>query len=169
MRNVLVGALCLSLWGHAASGDRNSRDLASTTQGPAGQFGAGAFRLEFATWGVAPPVVVTWSEPQYTRAGMALKLQGTVELDVVVNADGSVGDARLVRGLDARLPYLIADVRRVRGDAVADAVLGMLVNGAIGLDASAIDCVKTWTFTPASILGKPVAAIRATSVVFRLR
>ena len=66
---------------------------------PAGQFGAGAFRFDWATWGVAAPVLLTSSEPRYTTAGMALKLQGTVELEVVVKADGTVGDARVIRGL----------------------------------------------------------------------
>jgi len=42
-------------------------------------------------------------EPQYTRAGMVLKLQGTVELEVVVKADGDVGHSDSVRAIQASL------------------------------------------------------------------
>ena len=135
---------------------------------PAGEFGAGAFRLDRTTWGVATPVVRTSSEPQYTRAGMVLKLQGTVDLEVVVKADGTVGDARVSRGLDARLPDLVAELRRI-GDAHAEAVLQIVGNGPIGLDANAIECVRTWTFKPGAILGKAAPVIQAVSVPFKLR
>jgi len=134
---------------------------------PPGQFGAGAFRLDWTSWGVAAPVVRTSSEPQYTRAGMVLKLQGTVDLEMVVNADGTVGDARVIRGLDARLPELVAELKR--GGAHEQEVLQIVGNGPIGLDASAIECVKTWTFVPGTVLGKPTAIIQAVSVPFKLR
>jgi len=135
---------------------------------PAGQFGAGAYRLDWATWGVAAPVVLTSSEPQYTAAGMALKLQGIVELEVVVTAAGTVGDSRVIRGLDARLPDLVAELKRV-GGAHADAVLQIVGNGPLGLDDRARECVKTWSFKPGTILGKPTPVIRAVSVAFKLR
>ena len=136
---------------------------------PAGQFGAGAFRFDWATWGVSAPVLLTSSEPRYTAAGMRLKLQGTVALEVVVKADGTVGDARVMRGLDARLPELMPEFRRIRGDQEADAVLRMLDHGQIGLDANALECVRTWTFKPGTILGKATSVVRAVSVPFRLR
>ena len=135
---------------------------------PAGLFGAGAYRLDWATLGVAAPVVRTSSEPEYTRAGMVLKLQGTVELEVVVKADGTVGDARVVRGLDARLRDLLAELKRI-GDAHAEAVLQIVGNGPIGLDANATECVRTWTFVPGTILGKTASVIQTVSVPFKLR
>lgn len=150
------------------------RTLELTSPIPAGQFGAGAYRLDSATWGVAAPVVVlTSSEPQYTRAGMVLKLQGTVELEVVVKADGSVGDARVITGFEARLPALLADLRaRALGGPDSNhaaLVLQIVGDGPIGLDANAIECVRTWTFTPGTILGRPASVIRTVSMPFRLR
>lgn len=133
-----------------------------------GRFGAGAFRFDWTTWGVSDPVLLTSTEPQYTRAGMVLKLQGTVELEVVVKADGTVGDARVMRSLDARLPDLVAELKRLNDDH-ARAVLQVVGNGPIGLDANALECVKTWTFKPGTILGKATSVIRAVSVPFRLR
>jgi hypothetical protein len=133
-----------------------------------GRFGAGAIDLTFTTWGVTAPVVVTSIAPQYTAAGMALKLQGTIDLQVVVNADGTVGDARVTRGLDARLPDLLADFEG-RNDDHSLAVLKIVGNGPLGLDANAIACVKSWTFTPGTILGKPHAILHPVSVDFRLR
>jgi hypothetical protein len=135
---------------------------------PAGQFGARAFRLDWTTWGVAAPEVLTMSEPLYTRAGFALKLQGNVEVEVLVNADGSVGDARVVRGLDARLPALLDELRRHNGPH-EQWVLQTVGNGPIGLDANALECVKTWTFQPGTILGKPTPVIQTVSVAFKLR
>jgi len=135
---------------------------------PAGQFGAGAYRFDWATWGVAAPVVRTTREPQYTQAGMILKLQGAVDLEVVVKPDGTVGDARVMRGLDARLPELVAELKRL-GGSHSDFVLQTVGNGPIGLDANALECVKTWTFEPGTILGRAVPVIQTVSVPFKLR
>jgi len=135
---------------------------------PAGQFGAGAYRLDFTTWGVAAPVVLTSSEPQYTRAAMVAKLQGTVQLEVVVKADGTVGDARVRQGLDAQLPAILAELRRIN-DAHAVSVLQIIGDGPLGLDANAVECVKTWTFTPGTVLGNPTPIVRDVAVAFKLR
>jgi hypothetical protein len=135
---------------------------------PTGRFGSGAYRLDWTTWGVTAPAVLTSREPQYTAAGMAVKLQGTVELEVVVNADGTVGDARVLKGLDARRPEIVAELKRI-DDAHANSVLRLIGDGPLGLDASAVECVKTWTFTPGTILGNPRPIIQAVSVEFRLR
>ena len=61
---------------------------------------------------------------------MRSKVQGRVELEVVVEADGTVGDVVVVRSLDTQF----------------------------GLDASAIDAAKRWRFEPATLNGQPVAA-----------
>ena len=135
---------------------------------PNGQFGAGALRLDFAPWGVTTPVVLTSNEPQYTRAGMMAKLQGTVLLEVVVNADGTVDDARVVNSLDARRPEIVAELRRMN-NTHAHAVLEVIGDGPLGLDANAIDCVKTWTFTPGTVLGKPTRVVQNVLVSFKLR
>jgi|SRR5579862_2096256 len=137
---------------------------------PAGknEFGTGAFRPELAVWGVAAPVVLTSREPQYTRAGMLAKLQGTVDLEVVVKADGAVGDVQILKGLDERLPDILADLKG-HSDAHSLAVLEAIGNGPLGLDANAVECVKTWTFTPGTVLGNPKPMIQKVSVPFKLR
>lgn len=134
---------------------------------PSGQFGAGAYRLDFTTWGVATPVILASSEPQYTRAGMLLKLQGKVRLEVVVGADGTVADARVVDGLEARRSSLVAELKRLGGEHSLY-VLEALGDGPIGLDANAITCVKTWSFAPGTILGKPTPIVQEVSVDFKL-
>jgi hypothetical protein len=134
---------------------------------PSGQFGAGAMRLDYATWGVSAPVVLTSREPEYTRAGMLLKLQGKVRLEAVVNADGTVADARVVDGLEARRSALVAELKRLGGQHELY-VLQELGDGPIGLDTNAIACVKTWSFTPGTILGKPTAIVHDVSVDFKL-
>jgi hypothetical protein len=133
-----------------------------------GQFGAGGYRLQYTTWGVTAPVVLTSKEPQYTAAAMAAKLQGTVELEVLVNADGTVGDARVLKGLDALLPDIVAELKRHGGDH-SIAVLQVIGDKPLGLDANALECVKSWTFQPGTILGKPTPIIQPVSVQFKLR
>ena len=99
---------------------------------------------------------------------MILKLQGVVEVEAVVNADGSVGDARVLKGLDWRLPDLVAELKRI-GGTHSESVLQIVGNGPIGLDANAVECVKTWTFTPGTILGEATPIIQTVSVPFKLR
>jgi hypothetical protein len=136
---------------------------------PAGRgFGAGALRLDWTTWGVAAPAVLTSREPQYTRAAMVAKVQGTVDVEVVVDADGTVREARVMTGLDWLLPDLVTDLKR-HDDAHSRAVLDVIGTGPLGLDASAVECVKTWTFTPGTVLGKPHAMIHKVWVEFKLR
>jgi hypothetical protein len=51
--------------------------------------------------GVSLPVVVTDVKPLYTPEAMAARIEGAVELDTVVLADGTVGDVAVARSLDA--------------------------------------------------------------------
>lgn len=135
---------------------------------PNGQFGAGAYRPNFNNWGAVAPVVLTSSEPQYTPAGMMAKLQGTVQLEVVVNADGTVGDVRVVNGLDARRSGIVAELRRIN-DQHANAVLEVIGDAPLGLDANAVACVKTWRFAPGTLLGQPTPIVQDVAVNFKLR
>jgi len=73
-----------------------------------------------------------------------------------------------MRGLDARLPELVAELKRL-GGSHSDFVLQTVGNGPIGLDANALECVKTWTFEPGTILGRAVPVIQTVSVPFKLR
>ncbi|HKW00640.1 MAG TPA: energy transducer TonB [Vicinamibacterales bacterium] len=81
-------------------------------------FGQGAFRPGD---GISPPALIRQVEPKYTQDAMRAKIQGDVELEVVVTADGKVGDVRVMRSLDDRF----------------------------GLDENAIMAAKQWVFTPA--------------------
>ncbi len=79
---------------------------------------------------ITKPVPIEQPRPRYTPEAMRSKVQGRVELEVVVEADGTVGDVVVVRSLDTQF----------------------------GLDASAIDAAKRWRFEPATLNGQPVAA-----------
>jgi TonB family protein len=91
--------------------------------------------------GIAPPVVIERGTPVYTRAAMVEKIQGVVGLSCVIEVDGSVGDARVVRSLDK----------------------------AFGLDDQAIAAAKRWRFKPATKDGVPVRVLVPISIGFTLK
>lgn len=105
--------------------------------GTGGGFGDGAY---------APGNGVTWprdtyqEKPKYTPDGMRAKIQGVVELEIVVNADGTVGSVRVTKSLDR----------------------------ASGLDDAAIEAAKHWKFIPGTKDGKPVATKVPMLLEFRL-
>jgi protein TonB len=79
--------------------------------------------------GINNPRVLREQRPGYTSEAMRAKIQGNVELEVVVLADGSVGDVRVTKSLDK----------------------------AYGLDQEAVKAAKLWRFVPATDrTGKPV-------------
>jgi protein TonB len=84
--------------------------------------------------------VVREAKPQYTDAARRAKLQGAVELEVVVLEDGTVGDVRVVKSLDRTH----------------------------GLDAAAIAAAKSWLFKPGVREGIPVATRVGLVLEFRL-
>jgi TonB family protein len=88
--------------------------------------------------GIVPPKVLEKSEPQYTEEARAAKLEGTVALTIVVGTDQRAHDIRITKSLDA------------------------------GLDASAINSIKTWRFQPGTKNGKPVSVQANVQVNFRL-
>jgi protein TonB len=79
-------------------------------------------------------------DPQYTKAAMDAKIEGEVRLDLVVEADGTVGDIRIARSLD----------------------------GTFGLDQAALDAAAEWEFEAATLNGTPVAVIVEVVMEFRL-
>ena len=91
--------------------------------------------------GIVWPVPVLQIKPQYTSEAMRAKLQGMVTLEVVVNADGTVGDAKVVRSLDP----------------------------IFGLDQAAIAAVKAWKFKPGMRAGKPIPVVVTVELSFTLR
>ncbi|HET7217219.1 MAG TPA: energy transducer TonB, partial [Vicinamibacterales bacterium] len=91
--------------------------------------------------GVSWPRLLQEVKPNYTADAMRARVEGIVELEIVVLADGTVGRVRVTRSLD----------------------------GTFGLDQEAIDAVRRWRFEPARQLGKPVAARVGVELSFRLR
>jgi TonB family protein len=87
---------------------------------------------------ITPPMVIYKPEPGYTKEARAAKLQGTVYLEVMIAADGTVSDVKVTKPFDK------------------------------GLDENAIRAVKTWKFLPATKAGKPVPFKTMATVSFRI-
>jgi TonB family protein len=96
--------------------------------GTGGGFGGGAYQLGA---GIEPPRVRREVRPKYTNDAMRAKIMGQVEVEVVVLADGTVGQARVVRSLDSTF----------------------------GLDDEALKAARLWRFEPAKRQGVPVPVI----------
>jgi protein TonB len=89
--------------------------------------------------GIDPPVLLREVKPLYTEEARRRGITGEVVLEIVVRADGAVGDVRLLEGLG------------------------------YGLDQRAIDAVRQWRFSPARRQGRPVDVLVEVAVEFRLR
>jgi TonB family protein len=76
--------------------------------------------------------------PEYTDNARKKKINGTVIVALIVTAEGTVRDPKIIKSLDQ------------------------------GLDKQAIAAVSTWKFEPATQDGKPVAVHLKTEVDFRL-
>ena len=87
------------------------------------------------------PRTIQQPRPDYTADAMRVGLSGTVVLEGVVQADGSVGAIRVARSLDALH----------------------------GLDAAAVATLKQWQFSPGMKDGKPVAVLVTVELSFSLR
>jgi len=90
--------------------------------------------------GVSTPKLVKNVKPNYTPEARAAKIQGTVLVSAVVREDGTVGDVKIARSLDAKY----------------------------GLDNEAIKAAKQWTFSPGMKNGKPVAVAVTIELAFNL-
>jgi TonB family protein len=89
--------------------------------------------------GITAPTLVREVKPIYTEEARRRGVEGDVVLEVVVSADGRVGEVRVVHSLGS------------------------------GLDQRAIEAVRQWSFTPARRLGTPVDVLVEVAVEFRLR
>jgi protein TonB len=103
--------------------------------GSGGGFGGGAYKIG---GGVSPPAVLHKVEPEYSEEARKAKWQGTVVLQLVVDANGHPQDLKVMRALG------------------------------LGLDQKAIEAVEKWTFKPGMKDGKPVPVIATIEVNFRL-
>ena len=90
--------------------------------------------------GIVPPKVLEkGEEPQYTQEAKAAKIEGTVGLTIVVGTDQRAHDIKVTKSLDP------------------------------GMDASAINSIKTWRFQPGTKNGKPVPVQAKIEVNFHLQ
>jgi TonB family protein len=85
-----------------------------------------------------PPKVIYKEEPHYTKLAFDRSIQGNVQISLVVDPDGLPRDITVTKSLDP------------------------------GLDASAIETVKRWRFTPGRTNGQPVPVIANVEVNFRI-
>jgi protein TonB len=90
--------------------------------------------------GVKSPVLVHEVKPQYTKDAMARKVQGVVDMECVVQADGTVrDDVTVTQSLDA------------------------------DLDQQAVIALKQWRFRPGTKDGTPVDVRVNVEMTFTLR
>jgi TonB family protein len=87
------------------------------------------------------PKIKTQVSPVYTTAAMRQRIAGEVKADAVVLPDGTVGQARITKSLDA----------------------------ASGLDDQALGALRTWTFEPGTLRGQPVPVVVQVVLTFRLQ
>jgi len=85
-----------------------------------------------------PPRVLSRVNPVYPPEARRERIQGAVMLQAVIEADGSVGDVKVVRSLDPRL------------------------------DAAAVEAVKQWRYEPGTVDGQPVRIVATVSMSFNL-
>ena len=119
----------------AGSCSAGGRDLGDGGDGPFGDgSGVGQYKV-----GMVPPACAFCPYPTYTDEARHGKVQGAVELAVLVGVDGRARDVRVIKGIG------------------------------FGLDDRAIETVRGWKFIPARDGAKqPVAAWVTVEAVFRL-
>jgi TonB family protein len=91
--------------------------------------------------GVAEPVIVQPKNPKYTKEALRARVEGSVIVECIVNTNGRVSDAKVVKSLDA----------------------------VYGLDDEAVKTVKEWRFKPGMLEGRPVRVAVTIGVEFSLR
>ena len=91
--------------------------------------------------GIGAPRPTREVTPTYTPEGLQAKIQGQVDLEMIVTPDGTVGKARIVRSLDTTY----------------------------GLDEQALTAAKQWTFLPGTLDGKPVPVLIYITLEFKIR
>ena len=87
---------------------------------------------------VRPPVLVSKVEPRYPLKARAARVQGVVMIEGIVDIDGSVQDAQVVRSASPLL------------------------------DDEALQAVLSWRYQPATIHGRPVPVYLTVTVSFHL-
>lgn len=88
---------------------------------------------------VSRPRATFAPKPEYTEMARRARAQGTVVLDVTIDASGRVEQVAVLKPLP------------------------------MGLDASAVETVRRWRFEPATLNGRPVACIMTLTVHFEVQ
>lgn len=88
---------------------------------------------------ITEPVKISGPNPMYPEAARRARIQGVVVLECTIGKDGSVREAKVLRGLP------------------------------LGLTESAVDAVKKWQFKPSTLNGKPVEVLYILTVRFNLQ
>jgi len=104
--------------------------------GSGGGTGGGPYRPGS---GIDPPRLLKEVKADYTEEARRRGLFGEVVLEIVVRSDGTVGDVKMLHGLDS------------------------------GLDERAVQAVRQWRFAPAQRQGTPVDVLVEVAVEFKLR
>jgi TonB family protein len=115
-------------------------DLPAATQAADDDFAKGAY-TDSTPGLVLPKPTALRPDPTYSREAMQEQIQGTVKVEAVVAADGTVDRVRVVESLDK----------------------------VYGLDEAALAAAKRWTFEPGTLNGQPVPVLVNMTMEFRLR
>jgi protein TonB len=87
------------------------------------------------------PTLIRSVDPKYTTGALTAKISGSVELEVVVLANGTIGPVKVTKSLDK----------------------------VYGLDQEAINAARQWLFLPSTQDGKPVDVIVRFVLEFHVR
>lgn len=121
--------------GSGKGGGVGSGTGAGVGPGSGGGFGGGVYKIG---GGVSSPVPIFKPEPEYSEEARKAKFQGSVMLSIVILADGSTSNIKVIRPLG------------------------------LGLDEKAIEAVMKWRFRPSMKDGRAVAVNANVEVNFRL-
>ena len=99
---------------------------------------AGVFRI---VQGITAPRMIKSARPNYPPEAMRAKVQGRVKMEMVVQADGTVGAVRIVSSLDRKF----------------------------GVDEAAVKAVKEMRFAPAMKDGVAVPVLLSTEMAFEAK
>jgi protein TonB len=88
---------------------------------------------------VARPEKISAPPPVYTEQARKARLQGVVIVEAIIDTQGNVVDAHILKGMP------------------------------MGLDLAALDAVEKWKFKPATLEGKPVKVYYTLTVNFKLQ
>jgi TonB family protein len=111
-------------------------DGAGIGPGSGGGIGGGPYR---GGSGIDPPRLLTEVKPDYTDEARRKGVKGEVVMEIVVRADGTVGETKILKGLPA------------------------------GLNERAVQAVRRWRFAPARLRGTAVDVVVEVAVEFQMR